>query len=362
MGASQEVPETIQSPSLKTMEIHRRGSPERPFLFGYRVYGVIAEDLEIYANWIVLMGGRLQGRRVDEGYSFKQYLTAILGIKDLTVEGGFDMNHPPPPDSIRDPGVYSTANSDVGMRFRFHALERVFKARDVRLYLSRGSKGVNVNYGVLRHKPLKAIWQDVRADLSSAASLSIGSIWRRSYRHTAPSPVVPNDGVGLLLDWAKWKVGVEYLDTVNPRNYADGVKSGLDSLYGHRSFTHGFYQVGFYEDGDPLGSGLGGEARYGTLFLEGLLRPRLYMKAWLQSGERPFRDEREAWQLDHPGGVPVRNRFLQAQLTVDWKRENGFSLRGGFSLQRQSAEFNELGRARWGSRCYLETGWTWGLH
>lgn len=361
MGTSQEVPETIQSPSLKTREIRRNGSPERPFLFGYRAYGVIAEDFEIYANWIVLMGGTLRGRRVDEGYSFGQYLTAALGIKDLKVEGGIDMNNLSPQDVIQDPGVHSTASSDVGVRFRTHALERAFKARDVRVYISRGSKGVHVNHGAIRHKPLWAIWQDIRADLRSATDLSIAGIWGREYRYTAPSPIVPNDAVGLLVDWGDWKAGVEYLNTANPRNYAKGGKGNSYPLYGHRSFTHWFYQVGFYEDGDPLGSGLGGEARYGTLFLEGQLNPQLHLKMWLQGGDRPFRDDFDAWQLDHSGKVPVRNRFLQAQLAFDWKRGGGYFIRGGLSAQRQSAEFNESGRTKWGSRWYLETGRTWGL-
>ncbi len=360
VDAATTLPENIQSPSLKTRSIASQGTPVRPFLSGVRAEAAFGDSVEFYLNWISLFGGTLNGRQIDSGYTFTDYLTAFLGAKDARIEGGTDLVTGGP-SQYRPLDVISASNSDVGMRIRFQVLESLLRARDVRFYVSRGSKGVHISYGPLLKKPLYYLGKDMDADWRAVTSFAPGSIWGRTYRYSAPSPIVPNDGVGVMIDWGVWKAGLEYLDTVNVRDFSGGTVPGVDPLYGHRSFTHSFYQVGFYDQGDPLGSALGGEARYGTFHVQWDPSRAWRFLGWIQSGDRPFRDDLGDWLLDHPGKHPVRNRFTQVQVVVEHHGRDGFLARSGASAQRQSAVLNEYGRGGTGFRWFLELGWTWGL-
>ncbi len=358
VDAATTLPEDTQSMSFKSRSIASQGTPVRPFLSGIRAEAAFGDSVEFYVNWINLFGGTLNGRQIDSGYGFTDYLTAFLGAKDARIEGGTDLVSAGP-SQYRPLDVISASNSDVGMRIRFQALEALLGARDVRFYVSRGSKGVHISYGPLFKKPIYYIGKDLDADWRAVVNFAPGSIWGRSYRYTAPSPIVPNDAVGMLVDWGRWKVGVEYLDTVNGRDQSDGKAPGIDPLYGHRSFTHGFYQVGFYDQGDPLGSALGGEARYGTFHVQWDPTQAWRIQGWLESGDRPFRDGLDEWLLDHQGKHPVRNRFTQLQVVVEHHGRDGFLARSGVSAQRQSAVLNEYGRGGTGFRWFQELGWTW---
>ncbi|HZU53960.1 MAG TPA: capsule assembly Wzi family protein [Holophagaceae bacterium] len=355
------VPETSQLWSYKTRIFAAGQAPVHPFLSGIRGEARFGDSVEFYMNWINLFGGTIDGRRVDEGYTLKNYVTVFLGAKDTAAEGGFDFNRPGgvPPQGTP---VISASNSDVGMRIRLDALAKALSARNVWVYVSRGSKAVNISYGPFLHQPGVYLGKDLDADWKDISYLHIGKIWSRTYRYTAPSPVVPNDGFGILAEWGAWKWGLEYLDTINTRNQFGGIGViGRDVELGHRSFTHAFYQGGFYEEGDPLGSALGGEARYTTLHAEWRPAPAWQVQGWFQSGDRPFRDVTADWLLDHPGASPVRDHFVQAQGVVSYQGAGGLRLRLGASVQRHSAVRNVQGDHGTGSRGFIEAGWRWGL-
>lgn len=346
--------EVIQDPSYRSRFIAQKEDPQRPFLSGLRAEAAFGDSVEFYANWINLFGGLENGVSRTRGYGFGDYLTAFLGAKDTLAERGVDLNQPQP--GTRPPEVKSASNADVGMRIRFRGLERLLGAEDVRAYVSRGSKAVNtIAFGLLRRQPGRYLGKDLDADWTSVSNGSIGDIWSRPYRYTAPSPQVPNDAVGILVAWPGWKVGLEYLDTVNSRNQF----GGREVQYGHRSFTHYDYKTGFYYEGDALGSALGGEARYGTVHVQWEAGDRWTLLAWIHAGERPFRDVLADWVLDHPGKHPVRNRFIGLQATVEYRGPSGFLARGGSSFVRESAVLNEQGRSGTGFRWFLDLGWTW---
>jgi len=346
--------ENIQDPSYRSRFIAKGGDPQRPFLSGFRAEAAFGDSVEFYLNWINLFGGIENGVDRFRGYDLGDYLTALTGAKDTLIEHDSDMSQPQP--GLRGVKAKSSSNSDVGMRIRFAFLEDLLRARDVRLYVSRGSKGVNnIAFGLLAHRPGYYIGRDLNADWRALVNVSPANIWNRTYRYTAPSPQVPNDAVGILLDWPRWKVGLEYLDTVNVRNQF----GGRNVEDGHRSFTHPDYKSGFYYEGDALGSALGGEARYGTVHVQWDPNPAWRALLWLHSGDRPFRDVLSDWLLDHPGKAPVRNRFIGLQAVVEHRKPSGLLLRLGASTQRQSALLNEQGRAGVGFRWFTELGWTW---
>lgn len=353
-------PENTQSPSQLARSILANGTPIRPFLSGIRAEAAFGDSIEFYLNWISMFGGTLNGVPLDSGYKFTDYLTAFLGAKDARIEGGSDLIVVSP-STLPQLGIRSASNSDVGMRIRFKVLESLFHAQDVRFYVTRGSKGVNISYGPFLRKPAYYLGKDLDADWRAVKNFSPGAIWGRTYAYTGPRPTAPNDVVGLLIDWGSWKLGLEYLDTVNARDQSGGKAQGVDPLYGWRPFTHGIYRVGFYDQGDPLGSALGGEARYGTFHVQWDPSRAWRFLGWIQSGDRPFRDDLGDWLLDHPGKHPVRNRFTQVQVVVEHHGRDGFLARSGASAQRQSAVLNEYGRGGTGFRWFLELGWTWGL-
>lgn len=346
--------EEVQDPSYRSRRIAAVGDPKQPYISGFRLDSVFGEDIEVYMNYINLFGGTLNGKNLLEGYRFKDYATAFLGFKDALAEGNTDLNDPNHPPTTYKNLARSASNSDVGFRVRIEPLQKLLRADDVRFYVSRGSKAVNIQFGLFVHKPLYYWWQDTRKDLQKLGGGALASTWDQRTRYTAPSPDVPNDTVGLLMSWSKLRVGVEYLDTVNPTN-----QDGRDLETGHRSFEHSLYLKGFYYGGDPLGEALAGEARAWTVNLQWALGPRLSAKSWIVWGQRPFRDVPDLWILDHPGAMAVANKFGGAQQTVDWRFSANGTLRLGASAQHQSAVQNVKGDASTGFRWFADLGFTW---
>ncbi|HJV48597.1 MAG TPA: capsule assembly Wzi family protein [Geothrix sp.] len=346
--------EDIQDPSYRSRFIAQEGDPQRPFLSGFRARAEFGDSVEFYANWINLFGGYDHGVNRLSGYTFKDYLTAFTGSKDTLIENGSDMSQPQ--SGLVGVKAKSASNSDVGMRIRFAFLESLLRADDVRFYVSRGSKGENtISFGLLSHRPGYYVGKDLDADWKALTNARFSNFWDRTYRYTAPTPQVPNDVIGILVNWPKWKLGLEYLDTVNARNQFDN----RDVQFGFRSFTHADYKTGFYFEGDALGSALGGEARYGTVYVQWDPSPAFRFQSWIHAGDRPFRDTYEDWLLDHPGKAPVRNRFLGLQSVAEYRRESGMLLRLGASTERDSAVLNEQGRSGTGFRWFMDLGWTW---
>lgn len=347
LESRREVGEDYQSTSWAQKEIHQSGEPQGPLLSGFRAEARFGETTEFYFNWLVEWGGSLNGLPMTQGYSPWDYVTAFTGIKDILAESSWD------PRTSYDTGnvqyankARSSTNSDVGVRVKVYPLERLLGASDARFYISRGSKGAGWPYSVTPHKPLYYLAKDLKYVVTPSHG------WNSTVYYYVPAPKAPNDCVGLLLSWPKVRLGVEYLDTVNDLT-ADG---GIDT---YRSFYNGVYKTGFYYQGDPLGSGLGGEARYGTVRLEWDVSERLSLQTWLQHGCRPFRDDAKDWQLDHPGQTSGAVDFTGLQQVVRWKITPSLALHGGYSWQHQTNQGYVQGETGNGFRWFAQLAWHW---
>lgn len=342
--------EASQDPSARSRAIAQWGDPQRPYLSGLRLEAVFAEDTELYLNYINLFGGSLQGRSQTEGYQFKHWIASFFGLKDSYSEGALGLEGA----ATRPTGrVRSASTSDVGIRIRFRVLEPWLDAQDVRFYVSRGAKAVNTRTQVLVHQPFDSLAQDIERDWKSLIHTPL-SPWNQRNRYVLPTTPVPNDAVGVLVRWPAVRLGVEYLDTAN--SFLNPDNPGEQN---HRTFAHDFYYSGFYLEGDPLGNATAGEARTFTVRLEADWAPAWSTRTWLLWGDRPFRDDLDAWRQDHPGASPVRNHFLGLQQVVVWRPDQVLRVQAGASTQHQTAYLNEPGRGRTGFRWFLDVGWTW---
>jgi len=354
MESDRSLGENVQDPSYRSRRL--KSNPQAPFLSGFRAEARFGESVEFYANWINLFGGSVRGVPMTEGYNLGEWVTALVGAKDALAEGS---NLPDDPNgtiqSTYKNKARSASTSDVGFRLRSEHLERLFKARDVRFYVTRGSKAVNILFGSVIHQPLYTLSQDVQRDWRAVRDFDPMSIWKQKYRYWAPSPEVPNDVFGLLLAWDRFRIGLEHLDTSNRRVQVQGVPSPN----GHRSFVSSNYPTGFYYYGDPLGTALGGEARVATLRLEWDPAPPWTLQTWVHSGDRPYLDSTQDWTLDHPGREPGDNRFLSVQQIVTYRAKGGLAVRGGMSYQHQTAVAYQTGIEGNGFRWFLELGWRW---
>lgn len=351
LESRRSVGEDMQDRSYRLRAVQQYGEPEGPWLSGFRAEAKFGDSVEFYANWINLFGGTLNGVGMTDGYGFKDYFTAITGTKDAQTEADFDIGDPNQWNQQRfyHDKARSASNSDVGVRVRMNILEKVAGAERVHFYISRGSKAVNINYKVAWHKPLYYLGKDLGAMWPPAKA------WNREYWYYGPAPQVPNDVIGLLFDWKDIRLGLEYIDTVNSRSQF----GGRPVQDGHRSFTHYLYRTGFYYQGDPLGSGLGGEARYSTILFEWDVNDRCTLQTWLQSGQRPFRDVVEDWILDHPGRTPTDMSFTGIQQGLRWHPDSHLSIRAGYSWQHQNGVEYQEGISGNGFRWYLDASWRW---
>jgi len=342
--------EDYQSPSYARRLAQSSGEPQGPMLSGFRFESRFGENTEFYANWLVLFGGNRNGMPMTQGYGVGDYLTAFLGIKDVLAEANKDNGDQSQNGSVHNyvNNARSSSNADVGVRVRLSPLEQLFGAEDVRFYVSRGSKGVNFNYKVAWHKPLYYAGKDVQSIWPPTR------LWNQTYHYYSPTPQVPNDCLGLTMAWERFRLGVEYLDTVNTYNQWQ-VQDDLD---GYRSFYNDVYSTGFYYQGDPLGSGLGGEARYVTVRAEWDVTDRLSLQTWLQSGQRPFRDA-NVWHEDHPGKIAADTSFHGLQQKVHWKVNRMVSLDAGCSWQHQNNVGNIQGDSGNGFRWFTQLSWRW---
>ena len=350
------VGEESQDPSYRSRAT-ALGQPEGPMLSGLRAEARFGANVEFYLNWLSLFGGTVNGVSRTAGYSAGDWLTAFTGSKDALAEANLDQT---------DASTYgqnfayknkarSAANADLGLRVRLPALERLLRADDVRAYLSRGSKAVNFNYGLVTRNPETYLFKDLTNDLADIRHLAPARTYNRVQRYLAPTLQVPNDTLGLLMAWPRHRLGLEYLDTVNQANQF----GGRPVEGGHRSFEHGDYLSGFYYAGDPLGTALGGEARYGTARVEWDASPAVTLQTWIHQGQRPWRDAPEFWALDHPGKEAVTNRFTGLQQTVSWRGPEGWSLAAAAGFQHQSAVLNERGARGNALRYALQVGRRW---
>ena len=341
MENEQGLSPSIQDPSNRSRMLAAQGNPQAPLLMGYRVQAEFGPLMEFYLNYLNLWAGTLNGQGMADGYSLGSYLTAITGLKDTLAEGGGTVG-----------GAYknsarSSSEADVGFRMKLPFLAQRCNADSVLAYISRGSKYTYWPVGVFAKNPVSYFGKDVAKDLNNVIHPNFGATWNQNSRYAAPSLAQPNDTVGIMAAWSTVRFGLEYASIDNPASS------------NFRPYTNGLYLTGFYYYGDPLGNALGGELIATTAKLEVDFTPRLTGATTVTRGFRPFRDDPVAWQQDHPGQTPGRNRFTNLQQTFTWKASARMKLDAGASWSRQYAVLNITGRTGNGFAWFTDLTYRW---
>jgi hypothetical protein len=342
------IPDNSQEPAYLAALIQANGEPEAPLFSGYRVDGSFHDGkIECYANWTVLWGGTRNGVAMTSGYNLKDYLTAMTGLKDPLAETSINFSDPNHPAPKYVNGALSSTNFDLGMRFQLEPLANLFSAEHSWGYISRGTKGMTLEWGVLIHKPLYWIGQDVSRDMRYALETNYRRAWYDVNNKVVPNLIVPDDTFGVLFQWPGIRLGIERRSTSNPAGP------------GYRSFVNNIYNVGFYRDGDPLGEALGGEADFTTLRLECDVTSRLTSTFWFIRGDRPFRDAPNLWAAAYPGAIPSEDRFTDVQGELAWNMDGARTVRAGCAWEGRSAVNYILGNQGNGFRWFVELSARW---
>ncbi|BDU72421.1 capsule assembly Wzi family protein [Mesoterricola silvestris] len=342
------IPAASQMPLSIASDMALNGDPQSPFFSGWRTQARSRDGkVEFYLNWTVLWGGNRDGVPMTRGYSLGEYLTAITGTKDALAEGGVDFNDPNHPQPTLVNGAASSTNFDVGMRFRADWLARATSSEKAWIYVSRGSKGVLLQWKVLARRPIHYLGKEIDGTWRSVKGLSASAVWNRKDSYVAPNLIAPNDTIGILLEWPGVRFGLEHHDTSNPPGIS------------YRSFVNSVYPSGFYAYGDPLGEALGGEANTTVAKVELDLGSRLSSSTWVFVGIRPFRDAPELWNAAHPSLSPANDAFQGLQQDLAWKVAPAATLRAGASWTRHSAVGWVPGAAGNGFRYFAELAYRW---
>lgn len=342
------IADNAQTASTQSRTIQADGEPQAPLFSGYRLEGTFLDSkVECYANWTVLWGGTRNGKPMTSGYNLGDYLTAMTGLKDPLAESSVDFTNPNAPSAQYRNRALSSTNFDLGMRFQIDPLATLLSAERVQGYISRGSKGVTVGWGVLVHKPLYWLGKDLEQDGRYALRADYRRAWYNVDNHVVPNLIVPDDAFGLLIQWPGVRLGLERRSTSNLPEVS------------YRSFVNGVYATGFYRDGDPLGEALGGETDTTALRLEGDLTSKLSGTFWLLRGTRPFRDNHAYWAADHPGAAWSENRFAGLQADLVWTMDRDRTLRVGWAWENHTAVNYILGNPGNGFRWFAELSARW---
>jgi len=342
------VPDNSQDPSLRENLIQAQGEPQAPLFTGYRVDGSFHDGkIECYANWTVLWAGTRNGVPMTSGYSLKEYLTAMTGLKDPLAETSTNFSDPNHPAPQLVNGAQSSTNFDLGVRFQLEPLATLVSADRSWAYISRGTKGMTLEWGVLIHKPLYWIGKDLGRDGRYVLQSDYQHAWYDVDNKVVPNLIAPDDTFGLLFQWPGLRLGIERRSTAN------------SPAISYRSFVNNIYNAGFYRDGDPLGEALGGEADFTTLRLECDLTSRLSGTVWFIRGYRPFRDDPTLWAADHPGAASSEDRFTDLQGNLAWNLDGERIVRVGGSWEGRSAVNYVLGNRGNGFRWFLELTARW---
>jgi len=337
-----------QVPLIAAGQVRAFGEPQAPFLSGYRLQAkALDEKVEFYLNWTVLWGGTRNGIPMTQGYSWKDYLTAMTGTKDVLSQNGINFNDPNHPMEVPVSAARSSTNFDLGMRWQLDWLSRLTSTEKAWFYVSRGSKGVLIQWSHLAKKPVYYLQQDLQSVAKDVASLNFSRLWNKKDSYVLPNLIVPNDTMGFMLQWPGVRLAIEHHDTVNPAGVT------------YRSFIQGDYGAGYYTHGDALGEALGGEANTSDLRLEADFGPRLTTTTWVLAGLRYFRDGLDLWTAQHPALSPTPDNFIGLQQRVDWKFGPGASFNLGASWQRHSALSNVPGEVSNGFRWFAGLSYRW---
>jgi hypothetical protein len=338
----------IQDASVRSRQIAQVGDPQAPMFNGYRVQATFGPLMEFYLNYTNLWSGTLNGKGLTSGYGAFDYLTAMTGTKDTFAEANTDFSQPGYSLTGYKNNARSASEMDVGFRLQLTFLARLLAADKASAYISRGSKQEVWPVGVFLKNPPKYFGRDVKKDLDNTFfQPNLGYLWNLNSRYTAPSEGLPNDTVGILVDWPRVRTGLEYSSCDNPASSA------------FRPFTHGAYLTGFYYYGDPLGNALGGEFIVTTAKVEVDFSSRLTGALTLWHGFRPFRDNLEDWLQDHPGFTPGQNRFNGLQQVLAWRADDITTIDMGASWPRQDAVLYESGRTGNGFAWFTDVTFRW---
>jgi hypothetical protein len=337
---------SIQDASWRSRAIVSAGDPQAPLLNGYRVQAKFGSSIDFYINYLNLWGGTLNGVAMTQGYGVGDYLTSMFGLKDTLAEATHDPNTQPESTPYKNRGR-SGSEIDWGLRVDAACLARPLGAQHVWLQVARGSKGLGWPIGTFVKNPVKYGAKDIGHDAQNLFTGKYGFGWNYDARYATPSELTPNDCVGVLVDWSRVRFGLEYLDTTN------------SITQGHRTFAHTIYLTGFYYYGDPLGEAQAGEARIITARLETDLTRRLSTASWLVWGKRPFRDQLDLWQEDHPGATAGDDRIFELQQTFKARFTKGIGLEAGAAWERHGAEDYEVGRTGNGFRYFANLSYRW---
>ena len=343
-----QMPDNIQDLSYRTQILATSPVPQAPFLSGYRAQATFLDQrVEFYMNWLAIWGGNVNGQSMTSGYNLKEYLTSMTGTKDVLAETSIDWQDPNHPQPTYTNRARSSTNFDMGLRIQQVTLARLVGADKAWFYVSRGTKGMTINWGTFIKRPFHYLGKDISRDGHYAGEGNLGMVWNNGERYAIPNLFVPNDTIGFLFQWSGVRFGVEYQDTVNM------------AANSYRSFVNSAYPTGFYSQGDPLGEAMGGEAITTTARLELDLSPRLTTTTWVLAGHRPFRDDPAYWAIDHPGASAVSNRYMGLQQTLRAKLDPGITLDLGASWQHENAGQYVLGNPGDGFRWFADLAYRW---
>lgn len=320
--------ELVQDPLYRQRIIKQNGDPKSPLFNGYRLQATFGDSLEFYINYTNLWGGNLNGKSIMKGYQSKDYLTAMFGLKDTLAEANMDPTKPTP-GPYRNKGR-SASNFDTGARLRVRALESLFNLDHAFLYISRGAKNIWWTPGTFIKSPLSSLGKDIKKNLQllSQGRMSLlfkdYNVWR-----SAPNIVQPDDTVGLIFGWDKFRLGIEYSDIVNV-----GPEGGTQQS---RPFVTDLYPTGFYRYGDPLGNAIAGEHRVTTLKIELHPNKTLSLQTWVHHGKRPYKENKQLWNESNPGKNPTNNMFYMIQQVIRGTIGKQTAFQVGLAWQKQSA-------------------------
>ncbi len=340
--------DSVQDPAWRRTAILRQGDPQTPMFNGYRLQARFGPSLEFYANYTNLWSGTLNGVGRTTGYNLGDYLTAMFGLKDALAEANVDPHDPNPPSTPYKNNARSASNADIGARLRVRPFERFLGAEQFHAYITRGTKNVYWAPALLYHKPLYCLGKDFESDNRDLLNGRFVNFWNKTDRYSVPNAATPpNDIMGVLIQWPKLRLGLEYANTITT------------TRHDARPFMHYEYITGFYTYGDPLGNAIAGETKTLTLRLESELSSRISCETLVHVGFQPFRDHMEDWLLAHPGAVPVDDHFQGLQQTWKFQLKESTRLELGASWRHHGAVESVQGQSKNGFRWFADLAYRW---
>ncbi|WLT33243.1 hypothetical protein [Geothrix sp. PMB-07] len=319
LGADQQVPDwAADREQILAAARTQGGIVQKAFQGGYRLKARFGSSLEMNFAVSSQWGGiAADGRKVTDGYGFRDYLSSFLGSQNIGVsEASGDPGNPSGgPTKSQSNGI-----ANVEMRFRPSWLAELAGAKGAFAYISRGAENVNWQWKDFLHHPLQAIWHDVKSD----ATTSPRTVWHKDRREASPNLQWPNEAVGLQFTWDHADLGIEYLDN----------RTGEVPGHGYQTYSHWFFLAGHSNGGDPMGDAFGGSIITRTVSW-GWKQQGWSVRGIFTDGLRTFKDDLIAWKAAHPGFSPMPNHFQHAELQGTLAFAEKWSIGASLAFQRE---------------------------